>query len=266
MRRRPVLATLGLLVLLALTGCGIDAGSEGTVVPPPLAVPTVPASTTDSTTASDAATDAATGAPLSVVDRGLDGRLLSLVVRNDGDRTIRSGRVRITVWDHHRHVLLRSSGPVGSTCCSVVGLSPGARFGLFLNLPAGRVAHAGSIGAVEVQLLPEGRRLTSAPAPRLRVDHATLARSTHDAIVTARVTTPAGTTPYVAGQAFLTDRRGHLVAVISGRFYCFDPHDSRVLRMQLLHPVPRGTRIGAVHAFAVPRHDRATSTPACPGA
>ncbi|WGL51003.1 hypothetical protein P5P86_13630 [Nocardioides sp. BP30] len=251
-------------VALLLTGCG--ASTRGTAVPPALDV----ATGTTSTAASSAAlpTSTAPASPIAgAVDLhplswGVDGDLLSLVVRNAGTRTVDYARVRITVLDRRGHVITRTTGATGSTCCTVVGLSPGKRFGLFVNLPH----DAAAVGSVHLDVLPARRRLTDAPAPKLRVGTATLSRTSTDAVVTARFTAPASIGPYVAGQAFLTDRTGHLVAVISGRFYCFTPGATRVLRMQLLHPVPRGTRISAVLGYAVPRHSPVASPPVCHGA
>jgi hypothetical protein len=95
------------------------------------------------------------------------------------------------------------------------------------------------------------------------VSHPVLTRVPGDAIVHATFTIAGDASGYVVGQAFLGDRRGRLVGVISGRFYCFADGDRRRVRMQLLHPVPPGTRVLRALAYPVPSGADAGLRPAC---
>lgn len=191
-----------------------------------------------------------------VLDWGGTGRQLAVVIRNDTDRTVRRAEVVITARAADGTVLARLADDVRSTCCTVLGLPPNERFGLFSRLPVplARVADVD----VEYRVVTfEPRRWDP---PRVAVDGAQLRRTSSDTVVEARLRLT-GRRPalrslngHVAGQAFLVDRGGDLVAVISGRFYCLTAEEpQRTVAMQLLRPVPPGTRLSHVVAYAVPR-------------
>jgi hypothetical protein len=183
------------------------------------------------------------------VSWGRTGGLVSLVVRNAGDREVRSATVLISLYDAQHRLVKASTGQPRSTCCTVLRLPPGRPYGLFLNVGP----RAAAVASVEVRYT----RLVTGPWPRPRPTRITardaeLLRTRHDAVVTATLSTHGPLRPFIVGQAFLTDRHGHLRAVISGRFYCFHDGTAKRLRMQLLHPVPPGTRIGRVLGYPIP--------------
>lgn len=183
-----------------------------------------------------------------IVKWGGHDRQLAIIIRNQETREIRSGKALITVYDHDGRQIASSSGHTESKCCSVFGLQPGQEFGLFLNM-ANDISDVGKVAVrfVSLKTVPK-----TSKTPRLAVKDPSLILTKNDAIVTATVRATGKTGPYIAGQAFLTDRKGHLVGVISGRFYCFADGVSHRLRMQLLKRVPKGTRIEKVAAFSIP--------------
>lgn len=243
-------------LLLGLAGCG-GARPRASVVPPTPPTPGVPSgSAGGSAGATVSGLPSTTGAHApprdpQVVAWGRDGSLVSIVVRNVDARQIEEGLVRIALYDRGGRMLLSTTGLRGSKCCTLLSVPPGHRFGLFLTARG-----VGPIAQVRVAFAhPSQVRTRPWPAssrPRIRVTDARFVRTSHDAVVTAtfepRRTVPA----YVAGQAFLVDRRGHLVAVISGRFYCFDGPQRHQVRMALQHRVPPGTRLGTVVAYPIP--------------
>lgn len=243
-------------LLLGLAGCG-GARQRASVVPPTPPTPGVP-----SGSPGGGAGAAITGVPSTagahalprdpqVVTWGRDGSLVSIVVRNVDARQIEQALLRISLYDRSGRLLLSTTGPAASKCCTLLSVPPAGRFGLFLT-----VADVHGIARVGVAFAhPSAVRVRPSPAssrPRIRVTNARFVRTSHDALVTATFQPRRTVAAYVAGQAFLVDRRGHLVAVISGRFYCFDGARPHHVRMSLQHPVPRGTRLGSVVAYPIP--------------
>lgn len=190
---------------------------------------------------------------------GGQGTRLAMVLRNPTQLEIRYARVLVTALDAQGHSLGTRSAAPGAKCCTVLGLAPGDEFGLFadLGIPVSR------IDQVRVTFLDVLTAPVTAAAPRVQVSDPVLSRTPTDAVVTATLTASGPVGPLVAGQAFLTAPDGRLVAVISGRFYCFADKTQRRLRMQLLHPVPAGTRIQRVLAHPIPAGVPAITPRAC---
>lgn len=240
-------------VACILTACGRTVA--GSVVPPPLDAPTGPtAPSTDPTSPSptpssepSSAIQAAAPGP-TVTDWGRDGRLLSIVVRNDDAAEIVYARVRVTVLAEDGSPIMHTIGERFSKATTILGLPPGDRYGLALRLPRG----APAVGSVQATYVEHSLRRAHTPTA-LRIGTPTLSHRRSGAVVSVRFTATGGLPPLVGAQAFLVDRRGRLVAVISGRFYCFGPTTRRTLRMQLLRPVPPHTRVATVLAYPVPR-------------
>jgi hypothetical protein len=236
---------VGVLVgTVALLDTGGSAGRDGTAVPPAVLTQSAP------TAASTVAPPRSGPEEPEVVSWGGHDDQLAVVVRNQADVEVRDARVLITALDAGGRPLVATAGPPDSKCCTIVGLPPGEEFGLFLNLglPVSEVADV-QVRYVDLETAPA---LAPADRPRVDVGDASLERTPGDAVVTATFTAHGDVGPYVAGQAFLVDRDDRLVGVISGRFYCFGPDTTRRLRMQLLRPVPAGTRIQKVLAHPIP--------------
>lgn len=264
---RRAAASLGravaLLALLVVLG-GCSGAQARSVVPPTPPTPPLRHATTAPT---GAATTAATRTPPvdpQVVAWGRDGRLLSIVVRNADARQVLDGRVEISLHDEAGRLLLATSGPDPSKCCTLLSVPPGHRFGLFLVLPDDLT----DIAAVSVAFAaPDEVALRPWPArasPPISISDPTLSRTRTDAVVTVTLRPQADVPPYVAGQAFLLDRHDHLVGVISGRFYCFERGQSRRVAMGLQHPVPDGTHLGDVVAYPIPPRVRPHVAYSCP--
>ncbi|MGN6250463.1 MAG: hypothetical protein ACTHNS_01475 [Marmoricola sp.] len=241
---RLVLAVVLVLLAVATAGCA----RQGSALVPP--TPTTPSPTGVATTTAATAQQRPPRDPV-VVDWGMDARVLSIVVRNADDREIRRGLVQIALYDTSGRLLLATTGPSVSKCCTLLSVPPGRLFGLYVLLPDGLDGIANvTVGfarptAVAVRSWPASRR------PQISVGLPTFTRTATNARVSVTLTPRSKVPAYVAGQAFLEDRRDHLVAVISGHFYCFED-DARRITMGLRHPVPPGTHVGGVVAYPIP--------------
>lgn len=182
---------------------------------------------------------------LRVTDWAVNDGLLSVVVHNDSNDTIRSARALITAKDAHGNIIASYSSPLSEKCCTVIELPPGRSFGLYADLGPSAARTSGvSVNWLDVSLERDGNT-----SPRVAVKNISLTTGAGTATVQATFTLQGSGGPYVAGQAFLTDSSGKFVSLISGRFYCFVPGQSRTVRMVLFHPVPAGTRVQRVVGF-----------------
>lgn len=248
-RERSKTAVMLCLLMLSglLAGCGSSAPSTGDV-PPPL-IPTLSQRTPAG--ASNGPTRTAKADPVEpeIVSWGGNGSQLAIVIRNQGDREIRSARVLITALDHDENPLFATLGPANSTCCTVFALRPGKEFGLFVNMRR----NISTVGRVIVRFVSvDWAPVDAERAGSVTVKVANLRRTAHDAVVTATLEADDKVGPYLAGQAFLVDRKDRLVAVISGRFYCFAKGVTRRVDMQLLRPLPADVHIQKVIAYPIP--------------
>ncbi|NYJ01433.1 hypothetical protein HNR19_002131 [Nocardioides thalensis] len=189
---------------------------------------------------------------LDVVSWGHANGQLAVVVRNETGRLIESMRVRISALDGDGETLMSTTGSAGDVCCTILGLPPEGYFGLFADAQPTLADH---IGDVVVEPATSSFEQGDASAPtRVHVEYASLLRTADDAVVTARLRTSRGRafSGYVAAQAFLVRPNGRVAQVISGRFYCFAPGETREVWMELLHPAPPGLRLDLVVAYAIP--------------
>ncbi|HEU5008796.1 MAG TPA: hypothetical protein VFT67_17625 [Jatrophihabitantaceae bacterium] len=184
-----------------------------------------------------------------VVRFGVQAGMLFVEVENRSTAWIKAARVLITARGAAGDTIVAATGRLGSRCCTIYALPPGRRYGLFVSLRGSTEP----VASVEVTYLDRsvvaGRR---GRVSTVAVRHPVLRIRRGDAVVRATLVTRHHTGPYVVGQAFLADRRGRLVGVISGRFYCFRPNAPKTVFMHLLHPVPHGTRIVGTAAYSVP--------------
>lgn len=238
---------VGYLLMTGAVGGGGDPGEE----------PETPglvrsAATSESTSASTQSADERPS-PLEVVSWGHAKGQLAVVVRNESGEPITAERVRITALDSEGDVLTSTTGTPDDVCCTIVGLPPGRYFGLFANLDPTTLERTADVAVEQVDEPVPGASKAALPAARIRVDGTRLQRLPDDTVVSARLTTRgSGLSGYVAAQAFLVGRDGRVVQVISGRFYCFGPGQSRTVRMQLLHAAPEGVRLDRVVAYPIP--------------
>jgi hypothetical protein len=258
--RRSAMALLALLALL-LAAC-----SGGSTHPPKRAATGSPASSSDAPsgggssggTAPAASSPASPTALVKVVSWGVADGLLSVIVENTSGSVISSARAIITARDAEGSIVSSSSGPIDVRCCTLFGVPPGGRYGVYASVgPA-----ASRVSSVQVTLVaPE---LAKGAAPKITATGAKLVARQPVVEVEATLDGTPGSGPYVAVQALLADPSG-FIAVMSGRYYCIHPGTPLHVRLHLWHVVPAGTRVQEVLAYSVPAGVSGTELglPAC---
>lgn len=195
--------------------------------------------------------------------------LVSVIVRNDTDRDLRTAEVTMTARDENGEVLGTygtSSMGGDSSCCTVQSLAPGEEFGLYFAVGEG----ADRIDDVELTYsrLAWAQKPSGSPSPDAgdgAADGATdgaadgaadgaqvNARATDfviqqdQTVVRATVEVGEEDIPRALVQAILRGRSGKLIAVVTGRWSCFEADSTRRIRMELFQPVPLGTGVDSV--------------------
>ncbi|HEU5038708.1 MAG TPA: hypothetical protein VFT70_17005 [Nocardioides sp.] len=173
--------------------------------------------------------------------------MLSVVVWNTSDRTLRYAEGVVTARTDDNQLVASSLEYSDAACCQVEALAPGESYGFYVDVGD----RASDITQVDVTY----RNVSWASATE--VDHhdqvtarpVALRDGTLGAVAVADITSDTAI-PTVVAQAFLTDPDGKLVAVVSGRWTCVEPGQRRFY-MQLFHDVPPGTRIDEVQVHRV---------------
>jgi hypothetical protein len=184
---------------------------------------------------------------LHVVSWGRASGQLAVVVRNDSRRFIDRARVRITAHGAADSLVLTTTGTSRDVCCTIVGLPPGEVYGLFAEVDP----DLRDITAVEVEQISVDTRPADSDWS-VAVETPALLRFDDDTVVTARLTARGRLSGYVAAQAILTGPNGAVAQVISGRFYCFEPGRSRLIRLHLFHAVPADLELARIVAYPIP--------------
>jgi hypothetical protein len=181
-------------------------------------------------------------------DWGIVDGMLSVVVKNTTDRTLRGAEGVITVRDRNDVLIVTSLESVDGACCAVVDLPPGQEFGFYVDVGAS----ADDVSRVEVAY-----RNVSWAAPdkeaeqQLSAQPVSLGSSADATVVNATVSNSDPVVAQASVQAFLTGPDGEFLAVVAGRWYCVAQGTSHI-QMQLLHPVPAGTTVDRVVIHPVP--------------
>ena len=171
----------------------------------------------------------------------IDG-MLSVVVRNTTDRTLRSAEAVITARDRNDVLAVSSLEARDGVCCSVADLPPGQEFGLYVDVGDS----AEQIGRVDVAYRDVAwASAEESPVSALEARPVQLDGDGEGAVVVAKVQTDEPMVAQASVQAFLNGPDGTFLAVVAGRWYCFS-QGSHEIRMQLLHPVPAGTTVDRV--------------------
>jgi hypothetical protein len=189
---------------------------------------------------------AAASQPLEVVGWGVTGSLVSAVVVNTTDRTLRYAEGDLEARDADGQVVA-STGDSSGACCAIVDLAPGASYGVYLD--AGWSARAVEDVDVDIRNVawdPAGARSATTG---IRAAARGVHQTAHGAVVDAAVKVPEAGAELLV-QALLEKPDGSFVAVVSGRWSCLPAGVSRI-RMQLFHPVPEGTRVDQVLVHSV---------------
>lgn len=168
--------------------------------------------------------------------------LLSVVVRNTTDRTLRTAGAVITARDINDVLVVSSLEAQDGVCCSITDLPPGQEFGLYVDVGDS----VGEIGRVDVAYRDVAwASADESPASTLEAQPVQLDSDGEGAVVVAKVRTDEPMVAQASVQAFLDGPDGKFLAVVAGRWYCFS-QGSHEIRMQLLHPVPAGTTIDRI--------------------
>jgi hypothetical protein len=175
--------------------------------------------------------------------------LLSVIVSNVGHATVRSARAIISAEDAHGNIVAAVSAqagtPLGVRCCTIIGLDPGKRYGLYSNIGTriSRVKH------VSVDYTSVRTDVDNVTSPVLSMSHADLSTNGNEATVFVTVKMSQKVGPYITVQALLDGADGTLLGVISGGFYCLAPNTTRTIKLQFFHPVPAGSTVDSVVSF-----------------
>lgn len=245
--------------LLQLYGLPSGDDDQGAGPPTPSAAPTDPGEVLGETGQADPDAPDPEDLVTTVTGVGRTGTLLAVEIRNDSGVALRSARVRIVARDEAGRKV-STSGSARSTCCTVLALPDGATYGLWANIPT----DAPPVSEVEVEVVEAEIGDPEVPPSTVTASGSALVREPGAAVVTTTLVAAGAVDGYVAAQAFLTDPGGRLVAVVSGRFWCFTDGVSRTVRMQLPQPVPPDTRVARVVARPLPADALAPVPSACP--
>lgn len=176
--------------------------------------------------------------------------LISVIVSNVGDATVRSARAIIAAKDKFGNVVAAISAPpgtaLGTRCCTIIGLAPGHRYGIYSDIGT----RLSRVKSVSVQYASVRTERSSVTSPVKSMTHATLKRrgSTQvDVYVTVNMAKKVG--PYITVQAFLDGPDKKFLGVISSGFYCLEANTSRRIKLQFFHPVPAGTSVESVLSY-----------------
>lgn len=185
--------------------------------------------------------------------------LLSVVVVNTSDRTLRYAEGVVRAVDADGQVVSTSLGRHDSGCCTVVNLAPDEEYGLYLDLGD----DLDGVDDVTVDFRNISWVAAGTPAPTTEVTTTSHGVDNEDsgAVVDATLTSPSPVVQ-VGVQAFLTDADGKFLAVVSGRWTCLAAGNNRI-RMQLFRPVPEGAKVEAVVAHPLDDTTAGTPPPTC---
>jgi hypothetical protein len=181
----------------------------------------------------------------------LNDDMLSVVVQNTSDRTLRYADGVITARSDDNQLLALSVDSADAGCCGVVELPPGQQYGFYLDVDD---ADAERISRVEVSYRnvswaqaqqPVGKDVgKDVDKEQVTARAVGIEQDGPDTVVLADLVSTASVREVVA-QAFISGPDGEFVAVISGRWQCLE-RGTRRIRMQLFHPVPDGARVDRV--------------------
>lgn len=202
---------------------------------------------------------AALPAVLETAEWSVTDGLVSVIVRNDTDRDLRTAEVTMTARDENGEVLGTygtSSMGGDSSCCTVQSLAPGEDFGLYFAVGEGsdriddveltysRLAWAQKPSGSPSADAGDGDEVSDGAEVNARATDFVIQQD--QTVVRATVEVGEEDIPRALVQAILRGRSGKLIAVVTGRWSCFEADSTRRIRMELFQPVPLGTGVDSV--------------------
>jgi hypothetical protein len=252
-RRRSALRTalfaivISVCTVIGLTACDGSSGHSTTSAPPPTSA-SAPTTSTAPLPGVPVGSDPQTRLQVDKWGFTADG-LLSVIVSNVGDATVRSARAIISAEDAYGNVVAAVSAqagtPLGVRCCTIIGLSPGQRYGLYSNVGT-RISRVKSVSVQYTSVRTDVDNVTS---PVLSMSDASLHTDGKRANVYVTVQMSQHVGPYITVQAVLVDPDKKFLGVISGGFYCLAANTKRTIKLQFFHPVPTGSTVDSVVSF-----------------
>jgi hypothetical protein len=175
--------------------------------------------------------------------------LLSVIVSNVGDATVRSARAIISATDAFGNVVAAVSAQAGTAlgvrCCTIIGLSPGREYGLYSNVGT-RISR---VKDVSVQYTSVRTDVANVASPVESMSDASLRTGDKGATVYVTVKMSSRVGPYITVEAVLIGPDKKFLGIISGGFYCLAANTKRTIKLQFFHPVPKGTTVDSVVSF-----------------
>jgi hypothetical protein len=245
MRRIAMTVAAALTCFAALTGCSdISAQLSGSQSSDPLE-----------------GDDTQPAPPLETVNWGTVDGLLSVVVSNPADRTLRYAIATIVALGADGQELgTFTDTALNAGCCTVADLPPGGAYGFYAEVGP----DIAEVADVEMTYRDIAWGATQVPTnAALTVQPVGVNAGDLGAVVVADVSTPGPAVADAVVQAYLIGPDGEFLAVVSGRWGCFAAGETRRVWMQLFHPVPEGTQVHSMVAH--PRLEAPkSSAPSCP--
>lgn len=175
--------------------------------------------------------------------------LVSVVVRNDDDRTLTTAEATMTAYDAEGAVVgtYDTTTMAGdSACCTVLSLAPGEDFGLYFAVgPGAERIEEIALDYGRIAWAAAGEDDASTTGSAVAVPRATILDPDRT-LVRAVVDVGGADLPRALVQAVLRGRSGKLIAVVTGRWSCLESGSRRAITMELFQPVPVGTSVDTV--------------------
>jgi hypothetical protein len=176
--------------------------------------------------------------------------LLSVIVSNVGDATVRTARAIISATDAYGNLVASVSAPqgtaLGTRCCTIIGLAPGQRYGLYSDVGT-RMPRVKAVSVQYTSVRTDNGENVASPVASISRPSLQIKGSQTTVFVTLTMSKVAG--PYITVQALLNGPHNEFLGVISGGFYCLPANTKRSIKLQFFHPVPAGSTVDSVVSF-----------------
>lgn len=175
--------------------------------------------------------------------------LLSVVVANVGKATVRSARAIISAKDAFGNVVAAVSPPagtpLGTRCCTIIGLAPGHKYGLYSDIGT----RMSRVKKVSVSYTAVRTDVDNVKSPVAWIRNPSLHREGHQTDVSVTVKMAPHIGPYITVQALLNGPDNKFLGVVSSGFYCLKANTKRTIELQFFHPIPPGSSVDSVVSY-----------------